>query len=156
MGLDILDFVDEELIIAGAQPADKQELCRMMVRSLIENGRITADREEPLLEKLMERESLSSTGIGGSVAIPHASGEAIEKMMVVVAQVPGGVDFDSIDDEPVRIAFMIIGSQRSPRTHLQLLATIVRICKDGKMIEKMISAGDRHELFELLRTHESN
>jgi PTS system nitrogen regulatory IIA component len=71
-------------------------------------------------------------------------------MIVIVAQIPGGVEFDAIDDAPVDLVFMIIGSERVPRTHLQLLATIVRACKNDKLIGSLKKASDASEMYELI------
>jgi len=146
----ITDFFTEDLVLAGLKPVDKSQACEMMVDHLIEKGRIAQDRRKILLDKLMEREALSSTGIGGGVAIPHASGENIDNMLVAVGQIPEGVDYDAIDDEPVRIIFMIIGSERLPRVHLQLLAMIVRACKNHDLVESLIKASSAKEIYNLI------
>ncbi|MGK7346326.1 MAG: PTS sugar transporter subunit IIA [Candidatus Nitrospinota bacterium M3_3B_026] len=146
----ITDFLSEDLVWTGLEPKDKADACAMMVDRLIEAGRIPSSRRDILLDKLMERETLASTGIGGGVAIPHASGENIEKMLVAVAVAPGGVDFDAIDDQPARLFFMIIGSERQPRTHLQLLAMIVRACKTRDLVEKLIKSSSPGEAYRLI------
>ncbi len=136
----VTDFIGEELIFTGLVAEGKASLIGQMVDKVIAAGRLTPERRDPLVDKLMEREALSTTGIGGGVAIPHASGEAIDEMMVVVGQVPDGVDYDAIDGAPVKLLFMIIGSERSPRTHLQLLAAIVRVCKNRPLVEGLETA----------------
>lgn len=146
----ITEYLTEDLIITGIQPTGKQDLCGIFVDHLIEKGKISPDRRDILIEKLLEREALSSTGIGLGVAIPHASGENIENMLVVIGQIPRGVDYDSIDGEPVKLVFMIIGSERVPRVHLQLLATIVRACKNTDLVESLQKASTPRSMFELI------
>ena len=144
----ITEYLSEGLVLAGADPKDKSDLCEVMVDNLISNSTIKQSRRKIVLEKLMERESLSSTGVGDGIAIPHASGEDIEKMIVSVAQVPDGVDFDSIDNEPVKLAFMIIGSERVPHVHLRLLATIVRACKNKELVNSLMDAKDAETIYQ--------
>lgn len=146
----ITDYFSEDLVAVGLKPADKHEMCEKMVALLIDKGKISEDRRSILLEKLMEREALSSTGIGGGVAIPHASGENIDNTLVAVGQAPEGVDFDAIDDAPVKLVFMIVGSDRSPREHLQLLASIVRILKNKELVNKLLMTGSAKEVFDLI------
>jgi mannitol/fructose-specific phosphotransferase system IIA component (Ntr-type) len=121
-----------------------------MVDSLIEAKRLLPDRKKILIDKLLEREALSSTGIGGGVAIPHASGENIEQMLVAIGQVPGGVEYEAIDDEPVELVFMIIGSERVPRVHLQLLATIVRACKNSELVKELKTSDNGTDIYKLI------
>jgi len=126
-----------------------------MVDHLIDKGRIAPDRRQILLDKLLEREALSSTGIGGGVAIPHASGENIDDMIVTVGQIPEGIDYQSIDEKPVYLVFMIVGSERVPRVHLQLLATIVRACKNNVFIESLIAAKTPDQAYRIIAEHDN-
>lgn len=144
------EYLSEELVMIGLKPTDKQNVCELMVDQLVAKGKLDEKRKQALVDKLLEREALSSTGIGDGVAIPHASGESIEDMLVAVAQIPDGIDFDSLDGEPVHLVFMIIGSDRSPRTHLQLLAMIVRVCKNKELVKKLIDSKSQQEAFELI------
>ena len=99
------EYLSVEMVMTGLAPVDKRSVCEAMVDHIVAMGQISADRRDPLVEKLMEREELSSTGIGGGVAIPHASGEAIDSMLVAVAQIPDGVEFEALDHNPVKPRF---------------------------------------------------
>jgi len=125
-------------------------LLALMVDRIVAAGAIGADRRDPLIAKLTERERLSSTGIGGHVGIPHASGENIGDMIVAVGVLPDGVAFDAIDGEPVRLVFLIVGSERAPRIHLQLLAAIVRFCKNRQVAEKLMAADDPADAYAVI------
>ncbi len=144
----ITEYLSEELVLVGVTPRDKHDFFEWMIDQLISKGNIKDDRRKIVLEKLMEREAQSSTGIGGGVAIPHASGEDIEKMIVAVAQIPEGVAFDAIDDEPVNLAFMIIGSERVPHVHLRLLATIARACRNKELVGAIVKAEDAGAIYQ--------
>lgn len=146
----IAEYLSEDLVIAGIPPCSKEEALGSLVDRLITTGRLNADRREILLAKLMERENLSSTGIGGGVGIPHASGESVDDMILAVGQSPEGVEFDSLDGQPVKVIFMIVGSERAPRTHLQMLAMIVRLCKTHDLIKSIAAAGSASEIFAIL------
>ncbi|VAX21302.1 hypothetical protein MNBD_NITROSPINAE04-172 [hydrothermal vent metagenome] len=146
----ISEYLSKDMILTGIKTENKYSLCKLIVDHLISKKIIAEERREILIDKIIERESMSSTGIGGGVAIPHASGEDIDNIIIVVAQIPDGVDFDAIDDAPVDLVFMIIGSERVPRIHLQLLATIVRVCKNVELVKALREASDVGEMYELI------
>jgi len=146
----ISEYLSKDMILTGIKTENKSGLCKLIVDHLISKNIIAEERRKILIDKIMERESMSSTGIGGGVAIPHASGEDIDNIIIVVAQIPDGVDFDAIDDAPVDLVFMIIGSERVPRIHLQLLATIVRVCKNEQLVKALRKASDAGEMYELI------
>lgn len=146
----ITDYLSQDLVVAGIPSCSKAEALGAMVDQLVTAGRLGADRREILLTKIMERETLSSTGIGGGVAIPHASGENVDNMILAVGQSPEGVEFDSIDGHPAKVIFLIVGSERAPRMHLQMLAMIVRICKSHDLIKAVAEAKDPSEIFGIL------
>ncbi|MBI5815781.1 MAG: PTS sugar transporter subunit IIA [Nitrospinae bacterium] len=152
--MNITDYLTADLVMPGFAPADKDEAIGKMVDHLVAAGRLGEDRRDPLFEKLMEREGLSSTGIGGGVAIPHASGENIADMLVVMALCPDGLEFGALDGQPVRIIFLIVGSERSPKVHLQLLATIVRACRNQGLVNGLVSTATAGDAFAILSVHE--
>lgn len=148
--MNLVDFISEDLVVTGLLPENKKDICEKLLSLLMEKGKIDESRRSVLLEKLMEREELSSTGIGGGVGIPHAGGEAIDKIALAIGQVPSGVDFNSIDGEPVKLVFLIIGSEGSAKDHLRLLASIVRTCKNKELLKKLSTASSPKELYGAL------
>ncbi|MFW2331415.1 MAG: PTS sugar transporter subunit IIA [Nitrospinota bacterium] len=149
--MELSNYLSENLILLGIEAKSKTELLEKMVAHIIEKGVVTPDRSDILVEKLLERETLSSTGIGSAIAIPHASGEAIkEEMVVVVGQSAEGLDYGAIDDEPVKLFFMLISSDKSPKAHLQLLAAIVRLCKNRDLIDHLMNATNSKEAYDYI------
>lgn len=146
----ITDYIDESRIILGLDVASKEELFGALVDRLIETEALDQKRRSALIKKLLDREALLSTGIGGRVAIPHASGEEIEDIALALAQIPNGLEFNSIDDQPVNLVFMIVGAQNFARAHIKLLALIARTMKNRDLIEKLIASSSPRESFEAL------
>jgi PTS system nitrogen regulatory IIA component len=103
---------------------------------------------------LGEREALQSTGIGDGVAIPHGALDALSHQLAAVLICPDGVPFDAIDGRPVRILFAVVGPKRATGEHLKTLARISRLLRDSEFREKLLSAADRSEAFELIRRAE--
>ncbi len=144
----LCDFLDPELIFIGLDGEDKQSL-------LAELAELTA-RHIPgvdpkvLLALLRAREEESSTGVGSGVAIPHCFLDGLERSRCVLAQVPGGVAFDAIDDAPVLILFLLLSPPSARMTHLRLLARISRVAHREGFARDAAAATSTEELHELL------
>ena len=93
-----------------------------------------------LLEVLIERESLQSTGIGEGVAIPHGKLAGIDQLMAGFARSSGGVDFDSIDGEPTNLFFLLVVPEQSGGNHLKALARLSRFLRDDSFRKKLVEA----------------
>lgn len=106
-----------------------------------------ADR---LYRKLLEREELGSTGIGSGVAIPHCKMEKLERTVLAVAVVRQGIDFQAMDNQPVRLFFLLISPHKAPADHLQALANISRWVKNGHHVEQILGTLSREKIFDLL------
>lgn len=103
---------------------------------------------EAVREALRQREGLGSTGIGKGVAVPHARSTMVSERAVVVARSKRGVDFDSVDGEPVQLFFLIVAPPlERDDVYLQLLARIVRGVRQARTRRRLLDAPD----FEVLR-----
>ena len=90
-----------------------------------------------LLENLTKREKLGSTAVGNGVAIPHANVDDIEKCYVFVSTLSNGLDFNSTDDQPVDIVFLLIAPNNNSTEHLQALALISRLLRNKELTTKL-------------------
>ncbi|MDH4184260.1 MAG: PTS sugar transporter subunit IIA [Nitrospinota bacterium] len=152
----ITDYLTKEMIAVDLKAEGRKNLLAAMVDHIIAQGGLDAGRREVLLAKLAERESMGSTGIGGGVAIPHASGENLDKILVAIGKFPEGVEYDAIDGKPVNLAFMIVGPEREPRAHLQLLAAIVRTLRNKELQKNILESDSPEEIFLSLARFEKN
>ena len=106
---------------------------------------------EKLKKELFYREQLMSTGIGLGLAIPHVRFKGVKSPIVLAGvQSDGIADYESIDNEPVKIVIMIIVGENQHREHIRLLSMIVGRLKDGNLKDSLISAADGAELYGLL------
>jgi PTS system nitrogen regulatory IIA component len=104
------------------------------------------------LEKgILDREELMSTGIGLGVAVPHVRLKSIKKPMMAVGICASDItDYDSIDDQPVRLLFMILAGSHQHAAHIKVLARIANLVKDSQFRENILSARDVQSTFDLL------
>jgi PTS system nitrogen regulatory IIA component len=110
---------------------------------------------ERLFEKLMEREKLGSTGIGSGVAIPHCKMHDLARAVVAVGASRRPVDFGAVDDQPVRLFFLVVSPHDTPAVHLQVLASISRWVKGDRHVQRLLEMHDRQEIYDFLSREET-
>ena len=102
----------------------------------------------------MDRERLGSTGIGEGIGIPHGKLKQLESLMLGFGISRKGVDFESMDNRPTNIFFLLITPENSAGLHLKLLARISRILKSHTFKEQLLSAADADEIHSIIREAE--
>jgi PTS system nitrogen regulatory IIA component len=103
-----------------------------------------------LFDRLLERERLGSTGIGGGVAIPHGRMPNLGKPVGVFARLAHPVDFDSIDERPVDTVFLLLAPEGAGADHLKALARVSRLLRDHGLVEKLRATESADALYALL------
>ncbi|MCB0308546.1 MAG: PTS sugar transporter subunit IIA [Bdellovibrionales bacterium] len=142
------DYIKENLIIPELKAKEKEDALRQMTHEI--SKEFPQIDSEKLLGIVMDRESLSSTGIGSGIAIPHAKLEQFSEHIVAFAKSSEGVAFDSIDDKPVHLIFLIVGPTQANETHLKALARISKFLHDTSFREQLMMSKTRHEIYEVI------
>jgi len=106
--------------------------------------------ERRLFDRLLERERLGSTGIGGGIAIPHGRMAGLEKPVGLFARLGHPVDFDSIDERPVDTVFLLLAPEGAGADHLKALARVSRLLRDRSLVEKLRATESADALYALL------
>ena len=106
--------------------------------------------QRPVLEALLERERLGSTGLGRGVAAPHARLAGVNHVCGIFCQLDRGIDFDAPDEVPVDLVFALIAPEGAGAEHLLALAKVSRTLRDGAMTAKLRSCADHAALFAVL------
>jgi len=106
--------------------------------------------ERRLFDRLLERERLGSTGIGGGIAIPHARLGGLAKPCGLFARLIHPVDFDSIDERPVDVVFLLVAPEGAGADHLKALARVSRLLRDRALVEKLRATESADALYALL------
>jgi len=147
------DLLDETQVRIFPEPALKEEIITAMV-DLLPASRNPAVREE-ILRGVREREGIETTGLGHGVAFPHgiaAVGSAVHIALGIARQ---PVDFQSLDGEPVRLVFMLVGSEENREVQLKVLARASRLLRQPAVREALVQARDAAQVMRLLREAES-
>jgi len=106
--------------------------------------------ERRLFDRLLERERLGSTGIGGGIAIPHGRMPGLDKPVGLFARLGHPVDFDSIDERPVDIVFLLLAPEGAGADHLKALARVARVLRTDSVAESLRRANDPARLYSIL------
>lgn len=137
--MDLGDILAPGGIIPSLAAANKKlALQDLSVRA----GEITGLDTRTILDALMQRERLGSTGLGRGVAIPHVKLKGISAITMVFGRLQKPVDFDSHDGEPVDLVFLLLAPDDAGADHLKALARISRIVRDASAIERLRTASD--------------
>lgn len=149
----ISDILLKDNIIAELVSSEKREVLETMADSLA--GSVGGINKESLLEVLLEREKLGSTGIGFGVAIPHGKLPNIDSIAVAFARSRKGVGFESADNLPVHLFFLIVAPESSTVMHLKVLAAISKLLKDAAFRGRLIDAKDADDIYAIISEEES-
>jgi PTS system nitrogen regulatory IIA component len=144
------DFVVREAILPDLTATTKEGVIREMVESLRVAGQFRGADLEDIVRAILKREFLGSTGIGRGVAIPHTKHQSVDRLVGTVAVAPRGVNFDSLDGEPVHVFVLLISPQDRPGDHLRALENVSRCLRDDNFVRSLRSATTREEVAALL------
>src|SRR5688500_18425087 len=124
----VLDFLSKDSVVIDLKSQAKREVLSEMCDMLQATGKIP---EAPaVLAALITREKLGSTGIGQGVAIPHGKSDVTKNLIGALGISKRGVNFESLDGEPVHVIFLLVAPNDSSGIHLKALARISRLLKD--------------------------
>ena len=134
----IMEILVTDAVVLDLGVQTKREVLAEMATALAKvEPQIDAER---LLDVLMEREALQSTGIGDGVAIPHGKLPGLDRLMASFARSPDGVDFESIDGQPTHHFFLLVVPEHSGGKYLKALARISRFFRDAAFRQRLSEA----------------
>ena len=129
------------------EASTKKEALEAMIDMLAESPNI--EDKKAFHEAVFKRESVMSTGIGMNIAIPHVKIKEVADICVAIGICKNGIDWDSMDGEPVRIIFLFAGSEDQHELYLQTLSKIMLVLKNQRRREQMIAANSVEEIVKL-------
>ncbi len=151
-----VDFVSREAIRTDIEVDSKEQVIRSMAKALLEAGKIAEDQHESIVEAILKREELGSTGIGRGVAVPHTKHPSVKELVGTVAISESGVDFDSLDGEKVHLLFMLVSPPDRPGDHLRALENISRQLRDGTFCRYLKQSKAPEDVWQLLEEADNN
>lgn len=148
----LANLLSEQRMVLDMDVKTKEDAIGKLV-DLMANG---YDRQG-LVEAIMEREKLGSTGIGHGVAVPHVKLDAVDTTEIAFGRSARPVDFEAIDDEPCSLFFLILGPtrQEAQEKYLQTMAKISRLMRHAEIRKALASAGTPAEALAVIAENES-
>ncbi len=154
----LTEIIEPGSIVAQLRSTDREEAILELVELLVSSGAASADIKDQLIERVLDRERKHSTGFGRGVAVPHVKHPDIEKITAAIGVSSEGIDFNSLDKQPVYTVFLLLSPQSRPEEHLQAMEVIfknlskdtfrrcLRQAENADEIHKMLDDADNHRL----------
>lgn len=144
----ISEILNKDLLIPNLQSKNKKGVLEELAGVLVAQGKLP-DLEK-VVEVLLDREKLGSTGIGDGIAIPHGKIKDLGGVVASFGRSREGVDFESIDQKPTHLFFLLVAPENSAGIHLKALARISRLLKDPNFRKRLMEAESQKELFQII------
>lgn len=148
----LLDLISEKAIIVGLKGTGKNDIIGELVGALEVGNQIT-DRDR-VLDSVLQREGIMSTGIGHGIAIPHGKSDAVRILSGVLGIKREGADFESLDGQPAYIFFLLVSPADVSGPHIKALARISRLLKAEEFREALINTKTAQEALGIIAEQE--
>ena len=148
----ISDILTEDVIATRLPGNDKDEILDNMIKLASHSPNII-DKEK-VRTSILERERIMSTGVGRGVAVPHSKCDGVTDTVTAFAITEKPVDFQSLDNQPVQLIFLLVGRENSVGAHLKLLSRISRLMSSDAFRDKLVGAATPADVIDLFRKEE--
>ncbi len=148
----LMDILSPQSVIVGLRGETKEDIIEELVDALAAGATIS-DREK-VLQAVLEREKIMSTGIGDGIAIPHGKSDAVVRLAAALGTQKRGVDFEALDGEPAFVFFLLVSPANVSGPHIKALARISRLLKNDDFKKKLISAANAAEIMAIVESEE--
>ncbi len=145
--MEVSDLLMVENVVADLRVTSKKQALQELSKHA---AQITGQEERAIFDVLLERERLGTTGVGDGLAIPHGRLSGLDRIYGFFARIEKPIDFDSIDDRPVDLIFLLLAPEGAGADHLKALARISRLLRGPSFCEKLRGANSRDALYALL------
>ena len=145
--MNIINMLSDRSFLVNFEASSKKNVLDELTKLAEKNFKIDSQN---LLESLIKREKLGSTGVGNGIAIPHANCPNIDKPKVFVAILSNSLDFNANDDQPVDIIFLLLAPDNSSSEHLQALALVSRLLRNKEVTTKLRGCKNAESAFAVI------
>src|SRR6201997_1011308 len=149
--MSLANLLSDEQIIPEMKAAERWAAIVELIDLLVSLGKIKTEDRDPILASLKQREETMSTGIGFGIAIPHCSSDRIDDVVAAFGRSSGGIEFDALDNAPVRFVVLFIVPKNQFQTHLRPLASIAKFLNDRSTREKLAGAGSTQDILSIFQ-----
>jgi len=150
------EFVCFEATIPELQATDRDDAIAELIAGLVAAGKIPSESAKDVTKAVIKRENEASTGMGKGVAVPHVKHAAVKNVLAAVGQSSSGIDFASLDEQPVYSVILLISPVNNPDKHLQVMENVFRHLQKEKFRKFLRQCRAPAELEDLLKEADEN
>jgi len=145
--MEIVDLISPEGVVPNLRATSKKQALQELARRAAD---LTGLQERAIFDVLLERERLGTTGVGSGIAIPHGKLADLPRLHGLFARLEKPINFDSIDEQPVDLIFLLLAPESAGADHLKALARVSRLLRDKAICEKLRGTDSAEGLYALL------
>ncbi|MBL4845724.1 MAG: PTS sugar transporter subunit IIA [Planctomycetes bacterium] len=150
----LLGFLSKDAVALGMKSVGKEDAIRELIQVLVDQGELGAEKLEPVLASVLEREAIGSTGLGDGIAIPHVKDcEHITGLTGVFGRSDSeaGIAFEAIDGKPVHLMFLILGGPETSDEHIQVLRKLAALRLNEHFLRFLKGAEGKEQVIETIQ-----
>lgn len=151
--MEISELLDPEGIVPNLKVTSKKQALQELAKRA---ARVCGAEERAIFDVLLEREKLGTTGVGNGIAIPHGKLPGLERPCGVFARLAQPIPFESIDEQPVDLIFLLLAPEDAGAEHLKALARVSRLLRDRTVCQKLRGSESAEAIYALLSTSEAS
>ena len=141
------EWLTPEGVFADLKASSKKQVLQQLSSHAAD---ICGGDEREILDALLERERLGTTGVGHGIAIPHAKLAGLARLHALFARLEHPVEFDAVDEDPVDLVFLLLAPHSDGAAHLKALARVSRLLRDEEMCAKLRGSEGADAMYALL------
>jgi fructose-specific phosphotransferase system IIA component len=150
----ISDILTEDFVVTGLAGDSKEAIIDALIDLAARSPKVL-DREK-VRTAIFEREKIMSTGVGNGFAIPHGKSDAVSDIVASFAVTAEEIDYESLDEKPVRLVFLLVGKDNLVGPHIKLLSRISRLMNKEEFRRKLLESTSSKEIIDLFRQEEAS
>jgi len=151
--MDLADILNQEQIVTDLHATNRWEAIDELIGNLVTTGKIPAEHRDPITAAVKKRETSMSTGIGFGIGIPHASTDLIYEVVGALGRSKAGVNFDALDNQPVKLVMLFLVPQGQFQKHLHTLANIAKLLHKADFRLALEQAPDAAAMLAIIRDY---
>lgn len=150
----VSELLKQEFIISDLKGESKEEIINELVDLFKDDPRV--EDIEKVRSAVLEREKVMSTGVGKGFAIPHGKTNAVKEIIGAFGKIKDGIDYESLDGNPVNLVFLLVGKDNLISTHIKLLSRISRLMNKDDFRHRLTEANSADEIVKLFSEEEEH
>ncbi len=150
----VSELLNENNVLLNVEAKDKYELIDKLIDVVASSGKVL-DKEK-VRNCVYEREKILSTGVGKGFAVPHGKTDAVTDIVLAFAITKEPLDYEALDNQPVRLVMLMVGKDSLISSHIKLLSRISRLMNNDEFRESLLNAKTKEEVLEIFRKEEAN